>query len=36
MIKFLLISLLCIFPQIITAQTKLSDWAVEAESQPKT
>ena len=32
MIKFLLISLLCIFPQIITAQTKLSDWAVEAES----
>lgn len=33
MIKFLLISLFYIFPQIITAQTKLSDWAVEAESK---
>lgn len=33
MIKFLLISLFHIFPQIITAQTKLSEWAVETESK---
>lgn len=32
MIKIFLISLLCLVPQILMAQAKLSDWAVEAES----
>ena len=33
MIKIFLLSLLHIVPQILMAQTKLSDWAVEAESK---